>query len=680
MKKLLLIAAFILSATSADAAIRRKTIEYAFPLSTTSTATATTRILDNITVYIPETTGRKFVSVYTVTGGLGAETTATNITAQTTAIGIDAVAYSTVTFTDTFTNSGEGNTWLLKSSFTAYFQTNFTGTSHTIKGNTVTTGITSNNVAVKLIITYDYDDSATTRIKTVRIPINSSTGSIPALLTEIGTNQVPALDTFLPEVSKTYRDIFFEIYTNEGTTAAVAPNPGMGLSLDAEAESSDGLHEDVLVSARSYYRLWKRTDMNTSTTHQFKANTDNTAMPFPVIGAVLTVTYEYDHSASTSIINSIMVPVGYNRGFMGGSTVANQDRFQREIWVNEPGPITLRQSGILLNLVDSGAMTISLAAGSQAHSTYTIPATVICGQASIYHRIDLNNGFSLNRGSNTLTVNVYTQSASLGSMISHANVMAYINYVSSKSAQGGGDANHQQTTLYLLQPAANDNTKSVISSLAHMIINEASYYIQDVFYWLLHMMPSTTSAALSVSLDAEVQAGETGADGFKPLFSSMYNSDGELGFTNVFFGATDNFKRYPGATDGVFISSNSRAYYASTNFSTYIQLSYGVTMYSATSTITGTISNYTGGGSGITVSIFDSLSGKFLTSTTTASGGTFSVPWYLDTLQVFAEAYQDSTHSGRSADIYPGQTAADIDFQMGTGGGGGGAASFTFVQ
>jgi hypothetical protein len=65
-------------------------------------------------------------------------------------------------------------------------------------------------------------------------------------------------------------------------------------------------------------------------------------------------------------------------------------------------------------------------------------------------------------------------------------------------------------------------------------------------------------------------------------------------------------------------------------------------------TVSGTISGYTGDGSGITVEIFRVDTGEKVLQATTAAGGTFSKTWFENTISLFASARQDSTHAGRS--------------------------------
>ena len=204
-------------------AIRTKTIEYAFALSTTSVASAAARTFTALTVNIPETTSRVFRSVIVEYSCYDGGTAASSLTAVNLSIQVGAVAVSAATVTQTITNSGEEQSWYFTKDATAYFQTNFSGTSQSITAAMTCTGPITQNASAKLIITYEYDDAAaTTRIKTVKIPVDGNIGNATTGLLDVGglANQIPNLSTFLPEATKVFRNIFFEMQVHTGTTAA----------------------------------------------------------------------------------------------------------------------------------------------------------------------------------------------------------------------------------------------------------------------------------------------------------------------------------------------------------------------------------------------------------------------------------------------------------------------------
>lgn len=73
-----------------------------------------------------------------------------------------------------------------------------------------------------------------------------------------------------------------------------------------------------------------------------------------------------------------------------------------------------------------------------------------------------------------------------------------------------------------------------------------------------------------------------------------------------------------------------------------------ITYHTITFTISGTVSGYSGDGSGLTVSIYRADNKEIVGETTTAAGGGYSLTWYDNTIDIFGECREDATHVGRS--------------------------------
>lgn len=675
MKRLFLFAVLLGSGTSALAATRLKTIEYAFPQSTVQAAAGGVRYFTNLGVYIPEQTERVFTSVVAYVHMIDSVTAAASPTSEAVGLGIGAVAYSTTTVTDTITNSGEAMSFTFLFDYTSYFNTNFLGSSATVHlTNTLATSA-SDNASAKLIITYKYDDAATTQIKTVRIPIQSSTFTMTTSLITVGggnfPNNVPLLDDYLPEASKTYRDIFFEYHTNE-RPATAGVDPQLSLALDAEAASSDGTHESALASARYYYGIWKRTDMATSSAHTLKAATTNTNMSFDNFGALLVVTYEYDATSANGVFNSVMLPAGSDAGYIGGSTSADASSFTKEIIIAENNPV-LKQSGVLFGSSESSVLTLSLAAGAQSYKSYIYSGTQQCGGQFLYHNINVDNGFAIRKGSNTFTLNWYSGSVVLGSRGSFGSGVLYLNYTSDKSSMDGGAANHLHTVISTVAVYAADGS--------YLMSNPMAAQIPELNYWLewqgysLNTMQANSS--VETGINVERKTGEGAWPGWEYIDSGLQLSDPEMG-SHFKFSSADKFKHwpldpYPGRMD----AKTYRRYRIHSTASTYLQALMYTTYRTSTFTVTGTVSGYTGDGSGLTVTVYRSDTGEYMGSATTAAGGTFTFIAYQDGDYIFGSVFQDATHKGRSVDLYAGATAMDISLAAGA------AATtkgFSFIQ
>jgi hypothetical protein len=646
--------------------IRTKTIEYAFPASEASVAAATARVFTTLTIYIPETTGRIFKSCFLLVYVQDNVTTAASPVSWRIQARFGSTALDTTgdgaTLTDTITNSGEQQSWMFTRDITALF-TGDTGaggwmnatpaTNRTFDVSLTIATSSTINASCKVVITYEYDDSATTRIKTVKIPIESATGARTTSLVEIGTNQVPLLDTFCPEASKTFRDIFFEIYTNDGTATSGAVDFTLGLSLDAEAADNTGTIEAGLLSARSFYYLWKRTDMTTNVVHAFKASVSSIAGgTFDCLGAVLVVTYEYNEASTTTVLNSIQVPAFDAVGFLGGTAAGDLSRAKKQLFIEEPTTITLVQSGIQVFLIDSGAVTLNIKVGAQTARAYTLPAKDRCGGWGVIHRIDSGGaagaGITLARGLNTLTLDIYTGSATFGSIGTAATAIMLLNYTSGKAT--GGTQVHNQTRCWFSQKTIADTQQREYTTFTPEI-PESTYYLNGLGFFIISFNAGTAQGYQCLTLKTEWKTGEGPEDGWNEIYSGLYNSDAEEGVHIQVGKGLDDFKRYPTDPDTNRKDIEAtRKYRIECVIASYNSFFLFYTYHNITNTISGTVSGYTGDGSGITVEIHRTDTDEKIGSVSTSVGGTYTFIWYDNTINCYAHARQDTTHLGRSDD------------------------------
>ena len=628
-------------------ALRTKTIEYAFTANTSNVASAIRLDFTQITVYIPETSSRTFRSVIVQTWVRDDQATAGSTTDWLIGIKLGAVAADDVTVTSTLTNTGDHQSAFFTRDVTSYFNTNFGAAgSQTCQVSLTITGIATNNQSAKLIITYEYDDAATTRVKTVRIPIESQIGLLTNVLAEVGTNQIPNLSTFLPEAFITYRDIFFEIYSND------AGNSTTGFSLElqtaADALYNTGTLNQTLNTAVQFYHIWKRTDLATNAAQAFKARSNNVTNRFNCLCVLLIVTYEYDHSSSTTILNSIMTRMGDEIGYVGGSASADQNRFVKTLLIEEPETITLKQSGVMCSVSDSGTDTIVIKCDVQATRTYTLTAgSVQSGNRYFLHRFDSGGaqgaGMTLARGQSTLTIDWYRTSASAGSLGTNFTGQIILNYTSGKHASGDGV--HLHSTFWNVQ---NTPVGAVLVDSAAVAPNipESNYYLEGFGYNLLGMW---SPAAGGLSFSAEILAGEDVEEGWMPIYGSIFISDAEMGVITAWMTGRKYFKMHPTDPDtSVMAVEGSRKYRTMGTAALWSGIYACVTYHAITYTIAGQVLGYTGNGSGITINIYRSDTKELVQTATTVAGGSYTAAWYDNTIPVYVEARQDDAHVGRS--------------------------------
>lgn len=630
-------------------ALRTKTIEYVFPQYTTALASATRYDFAAITLYIPETTSRTFHSVIVEVTCLDTVATATSMTANLIGIKLGVVAFDDLSNTITITTSGENNGYHLMRDVTSYFNTNFgAGASQTCQVGVSFTGPSTINHTVRLTITYESEEQST-RIKTVRFPLDSTTGSLTAVLTEIGTNQVLALDTFLPEDTKVYRDIFFVVEGNDACAGTV--DFQLALALDAEAESPEGLHEATLTSARWFRYIWKRTDMATNVAHAFKARVNNVAGgTCDHLSIVLVVTYEYNHTNSTNIINSLAMPFSIVPMSVAGVAAGDKETYQIKFLIEEPLALALYQSGVQLYWFNDAASNLSVACGAQAVRTYADLARVYCGGLSCSHRIDSNGamgaGITLARGENTFTISVYSSATNVRQ--NAVGGVLYLNYASGKHASGDGVHNH---TIIQCLHFKNANLYLVQTATIQPQLPESNYWLNNVG-WQAYLNLHTTGINLipCSELAAERIAGEGPESGFVSLGAFAGYVDLEAGVAKLSDDGTDFFKKHPNDPNTEKLNVEGSRLWALKTFKVVCGSMLYITYHAITYTVAGTLSGYSGDGSGITVEIHRTDTDEKVLSVASAAGGGFTTTWYDNTINLYAHARQDATRVGRSDD------------------------------
>lgn len=645
-------------------ALRTKTIEYAFDTRTTQLNAGVRHDFSAVTLYIPETVSRRFISV-TVRVDYRENEAAGGTDAGNRTIGIKlgAVAFNDDTVAETLTSTFAPKTFSWIRDVTSYFTTNFgSGTSQTCQVGVQQNTMDVMTVSAKIIITYEYDDAAqTTRIKTVRIPIESPTGDLTDTLTEIGTNQVPQLtgagSPFLPEASITIRDIWFEVWGEDAEEGGTDFN--LGLSLDAESEASMGTWENGQNFPRPYWVVWKRTDMSPTSAHAFKARTSTTGRcPSPSI--LLCVTYEYDHDASGTILNSLLLVMPKLATRLGpNSSSADAHQSTLKFMVQEPGTITLKQSGVhyKFNSWGQDAYTFVTRAGAQSFRTYTLgvafSSQVYLGDTGLMHRVDSGaaqgSGLSLARGENVLTVDAYTTVPDSDGISAPSDVdsVLFLNYHSGKH-ELGADV-HAHTVHYCIRSTLRTTSQTLWHTVSFTpSVNEAQIYIVGV-----GLLALTYAEEESVVV-AQVEA----LPGWKSVVrqSAQYI---ESTIQRPWGYATDIFKRHTLDPDssrldlmatrrwrvGIAHPTAPNAYDTTTTalemFLTYsampIEVERGVTPAS----------------SALDVDVFRSDSREYLYTTRTKTNGSFKFLCHTDAIQHFCEAYVNNSSAGRSFDFTP---------------------------
>lgn len=630
-------------------ATRLKTVKYAFPaLASLTNNTLTT--LTQITVYLPETGTKTFRSVVahvtmddiiTATGG--------TLTTKTLALRLGAAGYTTVSNTNTLTNSGENASFRLSQDYTSHFTSNWTGASMTCdfqlqinQSTGTTTGMT--NVCVTLEVTYEYDDTSTTQIKSVMIPLNAPVASIATAATTYDT--IPALDTYLPEASKVYREMFVVVQGNEGRNGATTDHT-MTLRVGTASETT-GNYEGALATDRFFRYVWELTSAYPSTAATQTWQPTATVARVHHFQAYLVVTYEFNATTTTDVMNSLMLPMDLASP-MGGATSSDYQRGSRELWIQETSITTNRVAFYVFWQQIAAISTLNMRIGTGSFVAYTDTAANLAGSNAAMVRNDV--AFTLTRGRNSLNFDVWrSDAADFGWNLSG---FWLVNYTSAKHADGVGAHNHTVEWGLQQNGTAAAATNLTVAATG-MQIPESDYFVTALGTQLV-VQPSGTVAPSGYTVLVERLAAEGGIE-WEPAYIDSSQTDPEVGAYLMYSQMRTLFKRFPGDADTkrMDIETNRRwriHINGSTAVSGWVSLGIIATYHTILYDVSDTISGFSG-----TVNLGlhrsdgnASQPGELVKTTSRSGDGGFALSWYDNTETLYISASSGSA-VGRSED------------------------------
>lgn len=626
-------------------ATRLKTVQFAFP-TLASLVNNTLTNLTQITVYLPES-GTKTIrkawvelsmdDIITATGG--------TLTTKTVNLRLGAAGYTSTTNGNALTNTGENMSPFITRDFTSHFTTNYTGTSMTcdlqvqINQSTGTT-LGMVNVSATLHVTYEYDDTSTTHIKTVYIPLNAPVTTLPTTKTSHDT--IPALDTYLPEASKTYRNIHIVTQANRNHSAAT--DHTVTYELSALGTQVTGNYESALASDVWSRYVWDITSyITTNVTHTFNVWSSLTARHHSM-QAYLVVTYEFDASATTSVMNSVTLPMAIDSP-MGGTTSADFQRTTRELMVQEANPVFNKLAFYMTWQATANEAGLNARIGTGSFVAYTnTGSAAVCGNKGLMIRNDSPTGITLARGRNVLQMDCYNTSTTQRG----GNVGGFwiVNYTSDKATDGVGAHNHT-----VFWPMYTEDTGAAlqqkITAAGSIAIPETEYFISALGYEAKAMI-GTASQGITIKVE-RLAAGEGGLI-YEPIYADLGQSDTEMGLVACYAQARTLFKRWPGddASDRLDIETNRRYMMNSGNgIAMWESLMGMITYHSIKYTVAGNITSSNGGT--VNLRLLRASNGEVLLQTSRVGNGAYSFTWYDNTEEVYVHAFEDEFFTRSSA-------------------------------
>lgn len=625
-------------------ATRLKTVEFAVPPYTTAITNNTLTSMTQITVYLPESSKTFRSVVATLTASI-TDTAAGNLTTRQLQCRLGAAGYTAHTNSNAVTNSGEDIIAHHSVDLTSHFTTNWSGTSMTFDTqvllNSAATTPAAINASVTLVVTYEYDDTSATQIKTVRFPLNAPVGALATTKPGSPVDTLPALDTELPEASKVYRSIFVTV---QGNAANIANTTDLTITqqwVSSTAHTSGGF-ESALATDYWFRYVWECSSvLVTSTTQAYYIYSNVARMNHLQIW--LTVTYEFDATASNDMFVSLLLQNDFDSP-MGGTTSADYQRTSREVFIQETS-IASKQIAFFPMWSQIGAIsTLNFRVGTGSFVAYTDAAATVAGGNGAMVRND--SAFTLARGRNTLTFDAYrSDAADFGWNLSG---FWLVNYKAAKPADGYGAANH--TVIWNLGPVfdgAAATTKAV--SATAPVIPETAYYMTGLGV-RGEVNQNGTTLFSSLTVLAEKTSAEGGVQ-WLVGYKDAAHGDVESGLFTVYGQIKDYFRRWPDDPDPSRLDiETSRRWmiYNGQVGTAFYKLDLMMTYHTITYTVSGTVTGSAGGT--VTITLHRAATGEKVASTTRTGNGTYSFTWYDNTEDVFVEAIEDGTHLGRSAD------------------------------
>jgi hypothetical protein len=617
-------------------ATRLKTVEFAMPVLAAYTDAAALTNLTQITVYLPETGTKTFRSVVATLSMMQTATAAGNVTSRLLQCRLGAAAYTSNSNANLYTGSGEDIFLFHAVDLTSHFTTNWTGTSMTfdaqITVDGTATAVAWTNVNVTLSVTYEYDDTSTTQIKTVRIPLNAPVGAFATTKPGTATATIPALNTELPEASKVYRNQHIVVQGNVAQAAATA-DITLTMQLDATASITSGIFEGGQASDYFFRYVWDcSTPLDETISMGFYLW--GSAAKFNHVQAWLVVTYEFDSTSANDVFVSLLIP---SSGGMGGlSTSSDYLRVFADFRVPESG-LVQKQSAYYAFWTDTGAVAgLNMRFGTGSFVAYTDTAVALCGSNGAMIRND--SGYTLAQGLNTVSVDVYcTETAQ--DFVGAFDGFFVINYTCDKPTGGHGAVNH--SVRWWMEAPFNGASVTIESIAAWApVIPESDYFLTSVGVDL-QFYANSTNGGFAPQIDVERLAAEGGVT-WDPVAAYSAVSDFETGLYTTVVDCEDFFKQWPGdlrAGKSVRRDLETSRRWRATNLqlvAMWDSFSLWFTYHAQTWTVSGTVSSSSGGT--VTITLHDATTHEALKSTTRTGNGSYSFTWYDTVRSVYVTA------------------------------------------
>jgi hypothetical protein len=627
-----------------------KTVFYSFT-SLKNVLDSTLTSFSDITIDLPESS-KSFISVKATLNFSDTVTVAGNYTRRDLRIGLGGGTPSTISNTATYTNSGENIASEMTYDFTGLFTSQWSGATMSAQAATEITQAGSTQQAyasLVLQITYSYDPSSTTQVKSVMIPLNAPVGDVPVSKGS-AIDTLPVLNTYLPESTKSYKNMYIVLQGN--TNRASTTNSTIRMELDSLG--SDGVYSEGSLASDIFHRYIYRVDgiLDPTIAHNFFLWND----PLGRLchqQVYLVVTYTYDESASTQIMNSLFLPMEIDSTIGYNST--RPQRATRDFFIQEGGILQDRIAFYCFWEQAVAQTGLNLRTGSGSFITYTDRATQVSGNNAAMIRSDAN--FTLIRGRNTLSFEIITSTTVANSGAGPSGFWL-INYKSDKHPSGSHY--HNTSTVQLIGGIGN-TTAAVSRVFPNIVITSESspYYFNSIGMNYTYITNTTGNNGGVAILVERRTTDPGGVQRFESGYVDLVKTDPETGIHNVYSQSRNIFSRWVGDPSDRIDQSQSRDYLVSLNVASFDSLDVIYTRHLFTYPVSGDLVGF--GSSTVDLELKRVSNDETVLVQTQIGDGPFTFDWYDNTEDVYVLAKTNPNIIGRSLNGQAGSSTFDVD-------------------
>lgn len=525
------------------------------------------------------------------------------------------------------------------------------------------TGVPVTAVYSWVDITYEYSSSADTRMNTVCIPLMSSGSMSPALpLSQQTWLNIPKLSGSNGWLEG-YGDLSIKNSYIEliGNNNIINTSETIFLSCSFDMGTIQPLPRRVAILGTNMLETYAIPYTGSyDSAHTFQVWVDKANRYRGMFGR-LWVTYEYNPTTTTKILNNLRIPFDVMPQL---SSVGLNFPIIKRVSIPEPNPIKTKcvAAEIYGSSLASARLTASFNEETSDHwSWYQMDGFVNAGQGVMLHT---SSQASLMHGGNDIKLTLYGSTSTPFYGITGQMHLLYHSSVPS----GGIDLTSRMvvTPLYEQSGATGDTIRFMSASLN---IPNTYYKIHNVGIEG-YVFNSTQANVYMIGVKYE---GGYYSGSYVQSFFSAPLTDAENETHRLFGDITQNIIRHYGDLDVSRINLETQTYFFYANQQiTRPGMVLNVGYHSLTSSLAGTISNSNGGV--ITASLYRADTGELYQKTYRTGDGSYLFAVYDDHNDYYVDVYEDNTYKGRSK-----TGVAATDFNVSLYSAPGSEHSYTFI-